>query len=191
MKHKAAALEAEVRKRAELEKSLKSREAELSDFLENALEGVHRVAADGTILWANRAELAMLGYAPAEYIGRQIGEFHADRELAEEILERLLRGETLYDQPARMRCKDGSIKHVLFHSSALFENGQFVYSRCFTRDVTERVRLEAELKKRIEQLAEADARKNEFLAMLGHELRNPLAPIVNALELMKLAGKGC
>ena len=54
------------------------------------------------------------------------------------------------------------------------------------REVAERVRLEKELKGKIEELAELDRRKDEFLAMLGHELRNPLAAIVTASELMRL-----
>lgn len=45
---------------------------------------------------------------------------------------------------------------------------------------------EAELRKKVELLADADRRKDEFLAMLGHELRNPLAPVTTALELMRL-----
>jgi len=45
---------------------------------------------------------------------------------------------------------------------------------------------EAELRKKMEQLADADRRKDEFLAMLGHELRNPLAPVTTALQLMRL-----
>jgi len=53
-------------------------------------------------------------------------------------------------------------------------------------EVAKRVRLEAELQKKLEQLAEVDRRKDEFLAMLGHELRNPLAAIVTAVELMRL-----
>jgi signal transduction histidine kinase/CheY-like chemotaxis protein len=53
-------------------------------------------------------------------------------------------------------------------------------------EVAERRRLEQELRCRAEQLAEADRRKDEFLAMLGHELRNPLAPIRNAVEVMRL-----
>ena len=50
----------------------------------------------------------------------------------------------------------------------------------------ERKRLEAELVGRVSQLAEADARKDEFLAMLAHELRNPLAPIRNSVRLLRL-----
>ena len=54
------------------------------------------------------------------------------------------------------------------------------------RDATERKRMEEELRRRADELAEADRRKDEFLAMLAHELRNPLAPIRNALELIRL-----
>jgi len=50
----------------------------------------------------------------------------------------------------------------------------------------ERLRLEQELRDRAEQLADADRRKDEFLAVLAHELRNPLAPIRNALHILKM-----
>lgn len=53
-------------------------------------------------------------------------------------------------------------------------------------EIAERTRLEEELRLRVKQLAEADKRKDEFLATLAHELRNPLAPIHNALEIMSL-----
>src|SRR6058998_2116676 len=51
-------------------------------------------------------------------------------------------------------------------------------------DVTERRRLEDELRRHAERLADADRRKDEFLAMLAHELRNPLAPLRTSLELL-------
>jgi PAS domain S-box-containing protein len=54
------------------------------------------------------------------------------------------------------------------------------------RDITERRRMEEELRRRADELLEADRQKNNFLAMLAHELRNPLSPVLNALELMKL-----
>jgi signal transduction histidine kinase len=55
-------------------------------------------------------------------------------------------------------------------------------------EVAGRKQLEQELQRRAEQLAEADRRKDEFLAMLGHELRNPLAPIRNAVGVLRLLG---
>jgi CheY-like chemotaxis protein len=77
---------------------------------------------------------------------------------------------------------------VLIHSSGLWEDGKFLYTRCFIRDVTERVELERELKVRLAELAQADQRKNEFLAMLGHELRNPLAAVLDAIATAQLDG---
>ena len=117
---------------------LRSIENESRDFLENAVEGIHKVGPDGTILWANHAELRLLGYTVDEYIGHNIMEFHADRKVITEILVRLRRGESLYNVPARLRCRDGSLKHVLIHSNVCFEQGEFRYTRCFTREVSQR-----------------------------------------------------
>jgi signal transduction histidine kinase len=59
-------------------------------------------------------------------------------------------------------------------------------TRALETEIERRVEAENALRRQVAQLAEADRRKDEFLAMLGHELRNPMAPIVNALELMRL-----
>ena len=53
-------------------------------------------------------------------------------------------------------------------------------------DITERSRLEDELRQIAAAMSEADRRKNEFLALLAHELRNPLAPIRSAVQLTQL-----
>ena len=58
-----------------------------------------------------------------------------------------------------------------------------------SQDVTERKRLEDNLRRLAADLSEADRRKNEFLAMLAHELRNPLAPISNAARALRLGGR--
>jgi PAS domain S-box-containing protein len=129
-------------KRSRAEDELRRRERELTDFLENATVGLHWVAGDGTIIWANRAELEMLGYTREEYIGRHIAEFHADEEAIQDILGRLTRGEELHNYDARLRCKDGSLRHVMINSNVLWEDGRFIHTRCFTRDVTDRKREE-------------------------------------------------
>src|SRR6202167_521560 len=175
LQHKARVLDVEKAGRKEAEKSLHLRQKELSDFIENALEGLQQVGPEGKILWANPAQLKLLGYAADEYIGHQLTDFYVERKRFEEFWDRLMHGESIYDFQAALRCKDGSVKNVLIHSSGLWEDGRFLYTRCFIRDVTERVELERELKVRLAELAQADQRKNEFLAMLGHELRNPLA----------------
>jgi PAS domain S-box-containing protein len=179
LQQKAQSLEAEIEHRAEAQKALAKRERELADFFENATEGLHKVGADGTILWANKAEYDSLGYPAEEYIGHSITEFHVDAHVIADILQKLQTGQTLENLAARLRCKNGSIKQVLINSNACFENGEFAYTRCFTRDVTDQWQAE-------QALREADLRKDAFLATLAHELRNPLAPIGNALELLRV-----
>lgn len=136
----------DITERRQTEEALRLSEKELTEFFENATEAIHWVGPDGTILRANQAELQMLGYRADEYVGRNIAEFHVEQSVIEDILERLTRGETLERHPARMRCKDGSIRDVLINSSAYFEEGRFVHTRCFTRDVTEQIRVDKALR---------------------------------------------
>ena len=181
LQHKAQMLEREQSERVEAERFLSLRQKELADFLENAAEGVQQVGPDATILWANPAQLRLLGYSADEYVGHPLSDFYVEREQFDEFWRRIMARETVYDFPAALKHKDGSTRHVLIHSSGYWEDGKFLYTRCFIRDVTDRVQLENELRQRLVQLAEADQRKNEFLAMLGHELRNPLSAVANAI----------
>jgi PAS domain S-box-containing protein len=139
------------------EHDLRRSEADLAEFFENATVGMHWVGPDGKILRANRAELEMLGYTREEYLGRSITDFHVDQNVICDILTRLRSGEKLAEYPARLRCKDGTIKDVLIDSSVHWRGKEFVHTRCFTRDVTERKRAET-------ALADARARLDAALA---------------------------
>ena len=135
----------DITKRKQDELALRRSQTELTDFFENASVGLHWISPHGTILRANQAELDLIGYTRDEYVGRNIVDFHIDREAIEDILERLRKGEIVRDYEARLRCKDGSIKIVRIDSSGYFEDGKFVHSRGFTRDITERRRTERRL----------------------------------------------
>jgi len=165
----------------ETEKALLCREHELSDFLQNASEGIHQVALSGKILWANKAELNLLGYAPEEYIGHDIREFHADPEVIADILTRLARGETLDCREARVRHKDGSIRYVSLCSSMYREGGQLLYSRCFSRDITKTKAAEQELKRAHEQHL-ADLRAITLLYEVNNECIRAGAQITPCLQ---------
>lgn len=108
----------------------------LDDFFATASIGLHSVAPDGTILWANEADCRLVGVPLAEYVGRNVAEFHVDRDNVQDILARLASGERILNRPATLRAKDGTLRHVLIDSSGHFEKGVFVHTRCFTRDVT-------------------------------------------------------
>ncbi|MGH7508787.1 MAG: PAS domain S-box protein [Gemmatimonadales bacterium] len=118
------------------EAALRRREQELTDLFESATVGLHWGAEDGTILRANQAELDLLGYGRDEFVGRNIADFHLERPVVDQILRRLAAGEVLHEYPARLRCKDGSIKEVLIDASTYFEEGRVDHTRWFTRDVT-------------------------------------------------------
>jgi PAS domain S-box-containing protein len=117
---------------------------------------------------------------------------HPDEQLhAMEIMKRLLHGEDI-DEEMKHVTKDGRVLwlHVRGHPIRN-ERGQVTQLVGSAKDITHERQVEQEVHESNErlrllsmQLREADRRKDEFLAILAHELRNPLAPIRNALELM-------
>ncbi|MGH8629629.1 MAG: PAS domain-containing protein, partial [Burkholderiales bacterium] len=132
-----------------------SEERGFRDFVENAPVALHWAGSDGRILWANAAELALLGYAAHEYVGHHIAEFHADPHTAERILAMLQANTPLHDHEARLRCRDGSIRNVLISSNAYFRDSRFIHTRCFTRDVTWHKQAQRESESRFRELADA------------------------------------
>jgi len=136
----------DITERKRIEQALQQSEKKYREFAETASIALHWVSSDGTIIWANQAELEMLGYCSEEYIGHNISEFHVDGPVLEDILNRLFRGDRIKEYEARLRAKDGSLRHVIIDSSALFEGGKFVHTRCFTRDISERKQAEQALR---------------------------------------------
>lgn len=160
---------------------------ELEDFFENSAVGLHLVARDGTIVRANKAELQMLGYTAAEYIGKNIVDFHADRPVIDDILARLHRHEAIDQYPARLRAKDGSIRHVLITSNARVHNGEFVNTRCLTIDVTEQKIAQDALARRMEEQSALHAftERLQRAETLEEVYEAALAAIMRALDCQR------
>jgi PAS domain S-box-containing protein len=116
--------------------AIRERERELTYFVENASVGLHWLTTSGEIVWANQAELDLLGFSREDYIGRNIKDFHADPSAVEDILGRLKRKEKLENYEARLRTRDGAIVHVAI---------TIVNTCCITRDITDRKRFEQRL----------------------------------------------
>jgi len=146
------------------------RHADVSDFIENASMPLHWVDEHGIISWANRAELELLGYSREEYIGKHIASFHADSAVIEDILGRLSKNDTLLDYPARLKHRDGTIRHVLINSNVQRSGDNFVHTRCFMRDVTQ---MEAERVRREEMLVKLQESESRLrLAIESTDLGN-------------------
>ena len=146
------ALRAEIAERKRAEEALSRSRKILEDFFENGAMGLHLIGPDGIILRANQAELDLLGYSRDEYVGHHIAEFHVEPQAIQQMLRRLRAKETLENCEAALRCKDGSIRHVLISSSVFWEQDRFIHSRCFTRDITERKRAEQALQQAKDEL---------------------------------------
>jgi PAS domain S-box-containing protein len=159
-------LERELQRRKLLEASLAEREMELADFLDNAVVGLHKIDANGMVMWANRAELDLLGYKADEYIGRPIADFVVPREQAAQLLKRAQAGEAFRDEHVQMRCKDGSTKDVLINSNPLMVDGKLVCTRSSMRDVTTQWTIEGHLR--------GEAQKWEILHRTGVTLSSEL-----------------
>jgi len=196
LQQKAQALETEKLERQEAEKALGIRDSELADFLENALEGIQRTGPDQKILWANRALLKLLGYTADQYFGHPLSEFFADNRTFEEFWAKLMRREEIYDYPADLKCRGGSIKRVLIHSNGLWEGDKFLHTRTFIRDVTERTemenalllahdKLETRVKERTEELEKKNAqilKQSEVLDATNRGLRQLSARLMQVQD---------
>jgi len=136
LRQKALQLEREVNARRAMQRVLAEREQQLTEFLEHAPLPIHSVGGDGTITWANQAELSLLGYERSEYVGQPAAKFCVDPKVVDDLLTRLYAGEMVQGLPAQLRCKDGTVRDVLIDANALMQDGRFLQSRCFSQDVT-------------------------------------------------------
>ncbi|HEX4310915.1 MAG TPA: PAS domain S-box protein [Acidobacteriaceae bacterium] len=144
---KAQALEEETSQSRKTQQTLELRESELRDFLENAAIGMHWLAPDGTILWANRSELALLGYQSQQYIGHDFSEFAGDPGAVSMMLGRLRDRESIRGFELRLRASDGSMRWVRIDANPWLHNGELLHARCFALDIGEKKRAdEAQMK---------------------------------------------
>lgn len=167
--------------RKEMEIALRESEERFRRIVETANEGIWLFDPMGGTTFANHRMAEILGCKSGDMAGTRLQDyvFEEDLPAANDLIDRNLRGYA--DQfDFRFRRCDGEEVLVLGCSSPV-ENaaGEVVGALAMFSDITDRRRAEDALK-------EADRRKDEFLAMLAHELRNPLAAISSAYELTKL-----
>ncbi len=123
--------------------SLEASQQGISDFIENALIGMHWVDIHGSIVWVNQAELNMFGYDRSEYLGQPLVNFHVDRSKIADLLRRVSHNESMKNCEAQVYRKDGSICDISIDAHAFFKDDKFIHSRFFTRDISDQKNAEA------------------------------------------------
>jgi signal transduction histidine kinase len=110
-----------------------------------------------------------------------VQDFHAEPDLAADLLRRLTSGQAVQSHRARIRRKNGAILHVLIDANGLWEDGRLIYSRWFVRDITR----QAELEREILSVAEQERQR------LGQDLHDDLCQQLTGIEFLSqtLAGQ--
>jgi two-component system CheB/CheR fusion protein len=153
-------------------------------LLEQAHEAVFARELNGMIVYWNRGAEFLYGYPREEACGRIAHELLGKSWDRQASLNEILQREGRWNGELEHRTRDG--RDITVDSiQVLFQEGERSLVLETNRDVTERKRLEDALRRRVDELDAADRHKNQFLAMLAHELRNPLAPLRNAVQLLK------
>jgi len=157
----------------------------LGAIVESSEDAIISKTLEGKILTWNTGAQRLFGYTAEEAIGRPITmlipkERHTEEET---ILSRLRRGERIeHFETVRVAKNGREIDISLSVSPVRDHTGKIVAAAKVARDITAQKCIEVALR-------EADRRKDEFMAILAHELRNPLAPISNSLHILRLSGE--
>ena len=174
----------DVSERRHAEQALRESTALLSAISDSSPDVIYAKDAQGRLRFANPATVALIGKPLEHILGRTDAELLADPEAAREVMENDRRimdsggGEELEEL---VPMPDGEHRIWLSMKIALSDTeGQVVGLLGISRDITDRKRAE-------QRLRDENHRKDEFLAMLAHELRNPLAPIVTGARLLELS----
>lgn len=171
-------------------------------FMRRSSDGIVITDGEGTILEWNEGQERLTGIPASEAVSRPLWEVQHRlapeaqrtdaflREARERIRSGLEEGQGLRRVlQEEIQAPDGTIR-VIQSVLLAFECDGRLLAGGISRDVTDRVRLEEALVEANIRLADADRHKNEFLAMLAHELRNPLAVISSAVQILHLHATG-
>ena len=169
------------------EEALRTSEARFRLLVDGVTEyAIVMLDQSGAVVSWNPGAQRIFGYAAAEVMGKHCSRFFTSEDIAANLpwrqLAKARRAERLLEEGWRVR-KDGRQFWAATATSALHDSQGGLYGfASVIQDLTQRHQAEA--------LADAARRMQEFIAMLAHELRNPLAPIRNAVEFMGRKGLG-
>jgi PAS domain S-box-containing protein len=159
----------------------------LAAIVDSSDDAIVSMTLDGRVTSWNTGATQLFGYAATEMLGHPALCLSPPPE-EHSILDRISKGERIRHLETVRFAKDGRRLDISLSAAPMRDHtGRVVGVAQVARDITESKAAEAAIKRSQEALRDADRRKDEFLALLAHELRNPLAPLVNAVELLRPA----
>ena len=173
-------------------KVVQQAQREIEERLHLALEGGslgtwHWDLTTGKLFWDDTTNtiLGLPAYAERNEV-TFLDRLHPEDRDKLRVLRNVVEIRDRYAEEIRIVRSNGSLGWMLVQAK-LFYSESGVPSRLsgICMDITERKELAEKLKLNMEELKQADQKKNEFIAILSHELRNPLAPIINAVEVLR------
>lgn len=177
-----------------LTKVVKSSEKRYIDLYEESPDLYRTINTDGIILNCNKSYAERLGYSKEEIIGKTIFDHNAEESLQKikDSFETWKRKGTVRNREIWLKCKDGSIFPGLLSANNLYdEEGKLMGSITAIKDITEiyqyRKKLEEsgiQIQHQLDELKKVDAEKDDFLAMITHELKTPLVPIKSYIDII-------
>jgi PAS domain S-box-containing protein len=180
----------DISERRREEAAIQASEARYRRLFETAKDGILILdVPTGKIIDANPFICGLLGYEHDEFLSKELWQLGLFQDIeASRTAFRTLRelGYVRYEN-LPLETKSGRQVEVEFVSN-VYEVDERQVAQCNVRDITDRSRMERQMQEQANELKDLHRRKDEFLAMLSHELRNPLAPILNAMHLLRLRG---
>jgi len=176
----------DVTERKAREEALQLSEIRFRRLFETSQDGIMILdAASGEITQVNPLLTSLLKFPREHFLGKELWQigFLGDREASTQAMKHIAEHGSLRFEHLPLVDVEGNIHPVEMVASMHTEGEQQVI-QCNIRDISDRSQLEAKLRQQAAKLSDLDRRKDEFLAMLSHELRSPLAPIANAVRLL-------
>ena len=168
-------------------------ERKFRSLYDTSPEMLRTINSDGIITDCNNFYATKLGYSKNELIGMSIFDHTAEKSLVQikEIFDSWKKGTDIINREVWMKKKDGTAFPCLLSATTFYQENRAIGSNTVIKDITElyqaRQRIEeneVHIREQYEELRKIEKSKEEFVAMMTHELKTPLVPILGYVDVL-------